>query len=148
MIYKIASCDVQGTVYIDKNSVYRHIPHTQVKPVLEILEAINNSALSGIIQTEICTDKEIYLRLEIPVTDLILKHRKITYISYPHEWCALMLKDAALFHLEITQTLMNHNLYLKDSHPWNILFDKCQPILVDFTSIVSQESLLKEEYLE
>jgi SAM-dependent methyltransferase len=78
---------------------------------------------------------------------LILKHRKIARISYAHEWCGAMLKDAALFHLDLCDRLTGHGLYLKDAHPWNILFERGRPVFVDFTSIVTRDLLLAEPYL-
>jgi 2-polyprenyl-3-methyl-5-hydroxy-6-metoxy-1,4-benzoquinol methylase len=104
--------------------------------------------IDGIVPTEICHDKELLATLASKKHKLVLKHKKIEYISYPHEWCASMLKDAALFHLELSQKLLVQELFLKDAHPWNILFEKGRPVFVDFTSIVSRDSLFGEVYLE
>ena len=95
----------------------------------------------GVIQNLI----EQGLLVETEPTDLIvdgfsmiLKHHRIPFISYPQEWCAAMLKDAALNIINLTIELAGRNLTLKDAHPWNVLFDACKPVYVDATSIAPQ----------
>lgn len=143
---KIASCDSQSSVYLDHDAVYRvvHIGHED--SVSKVIKAVD--AIDGIVAVEICNDKE---RLAILAPDgqrMLLRHNKIEYISYPHEWCASMLKNAALFHLELSQKLIAKGLFLKDAHPWNILFEKGNPLFIDFTSIVARNSLFSEVYLD
>src|ERR1044071_455161 len=48
---------------------------------------------------------------------LVLKHRSVPFISYPQEWCAAMLKDAALVIIDLMIELAGHDLTLKDAHP-------------------------------
>lgn len=141
---KMASCDDLGEVYIAGNAVYRIIPAKHESSISQILDIINQSKIPGIIDTEICEDKSI---ISSETHDLVLKHRKVEFISYPHEWCASMLKDAALLHIQLSIDLLSHNLFLKDAHPWNILFENHTPILVDITSIVSKKLIQEEEYL-
>jgi SAM-dependent methyltransferase len=68
--------------------------------------------------------------------ELILTHRLIPFVSYPYEWCAAMLKDAALVVIDLEMELARHHLSLQDAHPWNVLFDGTTPYYVDFGSIV------------
>ena len=143
---KISSCDNQGTVFIGENSVYRTIAANHVDSVLVILNKLNNK-VNGIIETSICEDENINTKLTNN-DGLVLQHQKISPISYPHEWCALMLKDVALFQLNLSTTLHNKGLYLKDAHPWNFLFKKGSPVFVDFTSIVNDQTLLGEDFLD
>lgn len=143
---EIASCDSQSSVYLDEDAVYRvvHIGHEN--SVLQVLKAVD--AIDGVVATEICSDEEQPVTLVSDGQALVLKHKKIKFISYPHEWCASMLKDAALFHLELSQKLISQGFFLKDAHPWNILFEKGNPVFVDFTSIVTKDSLFSETYLK
>jgi len=59
-----------------------------------------------------------------------------------------MLRDAAAFHLELSERLLHYGVFLKDAHPWNILFDRGQPIFVDYTSLVEIDGFFSEEYLD
>jgi hypothetical protein len=68
--------------------------------------------------------------------ELIMRHKSVPFPSYANEWCAAMLKDAALGMLDLAIELTRHDLALKDAHPWNVLFDGCRPVFVDLTSIV------------
>ena len=67
---------------------------------------------------------------------MVLHHRVVPSISYPFEWCALMLKDAALAVLDLVEELARDGLTLQDRHSWNVLFDGSKPVWVDFGSIV------------
>lgn len=69
---------------------------------------------------------------------MVLKHRTVPFISYPQEWCAAMLKDAALTIIDLMIELAGRGLALKDAHPWNLVFDACKPVYVDLTSIEPQ----------
>lgn len=75
---------------------------------------------------------------------LAFRHRKLL-ISYPFEWPADMLKDAALFHLDLMSGLAKRGLALKDALPENVLFDGTRPAFIDFFSIV--ESFADESWL-
>lgn len=145
---KVASCDSQGAVCIADGAVYRLVDRSHADSVLSVIKSINSAGIEGIVQTEVCADGEVPGIVDAAPDALVLRHKKITHISYPHEWCAPMLKDAALFHLDLSMQLYGQGLFLKDAHPWNILFERGRPVFVDFTSIVSKESLFKEEYLE
>jgi hypothetical protein len=48
-----------------------------------------------------------------------------------------MFKDAALTYLDLLKQLVHRGLTLKDTHPWNLLFDGAKPVYVDITSITA-----------
>jgi hypothetical protein len=70
---------------------------------------------------------------------LVLEHREIPFLSYPYEWPAPMLRDAALTTLDLAIELLQEGLCLQDAHPWNVLFDGPDPCYVDFGSIAPLE---------
>lgn len=89
---------------------------------------------------------------EIPKTDIdtlnlpndvthVVEHRALPFISYPYEWTALQLKDAALFHLEFHLHLLERGWNLSDATAFNIQFDLIsgKPIFIDFLSIIPYE---------
>lgn len=145
---RVASCDQQGSLYLDDDHAYRVIKVEHRKAVEEILRLTAHLQNAAVIETSVCEDPVIRERLSCTAGELVLRHKRVGHISYPHEWCAEMLKDAALFHLDLSLSLLKANLYLKDAHPWNILFDATGFVFVDFTSIVSQENLFSEDYLQ
>ena len=146
MILQVASCDSQGSVYIGESTVYRTVVAEHAGNLHNVLEIIG-VGVEGVIETSICPEDTVPAEL-IDQGALVLRHRKIAYVSYPHEWCATMLQDTAVFHLALSERLLEKGLLLKDAHPWNVLFDRGRPIFVDFTSIVTEQGLFAEEYLE
>jgi SAM-dependent methyltransferase len=68
---------------------------------------------------------------------MVIRHRKLRFISYPNEWCAIMFRDAILTLLDLGIELAKQGLTLGDAHPWNLLFDidECHPVFVDLGSV-------------
>ena len=79
--------------------------------------------------------------------ETVLEHERVPFVSYPHEWPASMLRDAALFHIDLFKELGQRGLTLKDWHPYNVLFDGAIPRFVDFTSIIPIEELSRQPHL-
>jgi SAM-dependent methyltransferase len=69
--------------------------------------------------------------------ELVVRHRRLPFASYPNEWCAAMFKDAVLTLVDLAIALAKQGLTLGDAHPWNLLFDidKGKPVFVDLGSI-------------
>lgn len=94
-----------------------------------------------LVPTEICD-------LEIQGYPLILQHYSIPFISYPHEWCDLMLKDAANVFLQLNIELQPYNAISFDARSLNIVFDGSHPLFVDFCAILPiDESMLWERHI-
>lgn len=79
--------------------------------------------------------------------EMLIEHERIPFITYPHEWAAPALKDAALFHIDLFIGLPEHGLTLKDWHLGNILFRGTSPVFVDFASLIPLEELPHQAYL-
>lgn len=145
ILIRLAGFDTASEVFLDHNRVVRGIYPGNgdlYRKVLRICEEYDIFRF-GIIQTR-----------ELPVNsysdlsyDIVLEHEKIPFISYPHEWSISMLKDAALFHINLYTKMGQYGLTIKDWHPLNILFKGTEPVFVDFTSIIPIDNLKDEEYL-
>lgn len=145
---EVYSGDQQGKVFIGTNKVFRIIHKSEEENVRRVLDLMGGDFETlQVIDTKVVKDKDISERLGVPPNQLILEHRRINNITYPHEWSPSMLYDAALYHLKLSATLLPKGLHLKDAHPLNILFESGKPVLVDFTSIVTKEALFNESYL-
>jgi hypothetical protein len=142
----VRSFDAQGQVFIEPDRVLRGIFTGQGGRCRRVLQIVEDNDLFrfGIVRTTLATD----VRLPGGPYELVLEHERVPFASYPHEWPASMLKDAALFHLDLFSQLAPYGLILKDLHPLNVLFDGARPVFVDFTSIVAAEDLASEEYLK
>jgi SAM-dependent methyltransferase len=148
MMLELASCDPQGHVYIGTSNVYRVINPAFLDQTIRMVELVGNR-IDGLIDVSLCDAELIPEELrKFNNFTLTLKHKKIPFISYPHEWCAEMLRDSAIFHLKLSGDLLKIGIYIKDAHPWNILFDHGSPVFIDFTSLVLIDDLFEEPYLE
>jgi hypothetical protein len=100
-------------------------------------QLFREGVIQNLIEQELLVETEP-TDLTVDGFSMILRHHRIPFTSYPQEWCAAMLKDAALAIINLTIELADRNLTLKDAHPWNVLFDACRPVYVDATSIAPQ----------
>jgi SAM-dependent methyltransferase len=144
-VSRLVGFDTSGEAFISGDRVLRGIYPGDAQSVRDILRQCETDGLfaRGIIPTrELAENPHPELGYEI-----VLEHERVPFVSYPHEWPASMLRDAALFHLQLFQTLGARGLTLKDWHPYNILFDGTQPKFVDFTSIVPAPALKSQQHL-
>jgi len=74
-----------------------------------------------------------------PETYKILCPERISFISYPYEWCFSELKDAALLTLEIQKRAIEANMILKDASAFNVQFRNGKPIFIDTLSFEKYE---------
>lgn len=123
--------DAYGRLFYWEDQLYRAITASKAPFYRNLFE-------QGIVQR--LADKNLLVHTEIyPIAidgyEMVLKHRSIPFISYPHEWCDEMLKDAARLFLSLNRELEKHDLACHDPRSINILFDGCNPIFVDFCSI-------------
>jgi hypothetical protein len=59
---------------------------------------------------------------------------RISFISYPYEWCFSQLQDAAILTLTILRKSLSKGMILKDATPYNIQFKEGKPIFIDTLS--------------
>ena len=64
----------------------------------------------------------------------ILRHPRLSFISYPYEWGFETLKSAALLHLDIQLDALDQNIALSDASAYNVQFKGCRPIFIDHLS--------------
>lgn len=133
-----------GRIFIDKNHFYRLLSQADAKFLHKMLSTLAPHIKEMVMPGEAVNS---HAELETSQDEVIFAHKKIKFISYPHEWCASMLKDAALFHLKLQQDLLESNLFLKDAHPWNILFERGRFKFVDLPSIIDKDKFNTLNYI-
>src|SRR3954454_2869441 len=114
----------------------------------EILRTVNDRAAadydfvrsSGLLQ--VLADRGLVVGSEEIVTDAIpkegvhkvLRHPRLSFVSYPYEWSFPVLKAAALLHLDIQIEALKHDVALSDSSAYNIQFEGPNPVFIDILS--------------
>lgn len=73
-----------------------------------------------------------------PEAPLQVRHPRIFFPSYAHEWCPAMVHRAARLTLTICEALLAEGWELKDATPTNVLFDGPRPVFVDHLSPVER----------
>lgn len=68
-------------------------------------------------------------------TSYVLEVPKLTFVSFPYEWPFPALKAAALLHLDIQLTALDHNVTLSDSSAYNVQFIGATPTFIDHLSL-------------
>lgn len=130
-----AKRDPVGDVYIHRGKVLRGIRTEFAEYFNNVLNDPTVKALLGtkVIETDVA---------EKTVSDyaITLEHPLIAPQNYCYEWSLEMLQDAAVLTLDICIELNPIGAVLKDASPWNVFYRGSHPVLVDFTSIMPQET--------
>src|SRR5262245_27578318 len=124
--------DPNGRLFTWRGDLYRGIAHHRADFYRGLFKSgiVRRLIETGHLVTTDLTD------LQLEGYALVLKHRRIRFVSYPFCWSGTMLKDAALLTLDLDIELARHGLMMQDAHPFNVLFDGHRPQFVDFTAIV------------
>jgi SAM-dependent methyltransferase len=142
---RLIGFDTAGELFLNEEKIYRKVFRNYVPLYRHVLEICRKNDL---FEKGIVTTRELKDRGDLePEFGLLLEHERIRFITYPHEWSASMLRDAAGFHIDLFGMLERYGLTLKDWHPYNVLFTFTEPVFVDFFSIIPIDDLEKEEYL-
>ena len=116
--------DQEGRVFRWRGQIYRAIS-AAIAPMFKRL--FRDGTIQRLVDLGLIVETEL-TAYSLDGYELVVHHRPIPFVSYPTEWCAGMLKDAALHTLDLVWELAACGLTLKDSHPWNILFDGNKPL--------------------
>ncbi len=134
--------DPSGYVFIDEDCVWR-----SVNPAAEALSRaiLASGAIDhlmdrgGLIPTEIRplveAEKERFRGARGEVPNLVMKHPRIPFISYPYEWTFSQLKDAALAHLDLQLFALERGVVLSDATPFNMQFLSDRIVHIDVLSL-------------
>lgn len=133
MIHSASFRDPSGFVFTEGEEIYRAVNqcYQENYEILKQSGLYDELVLKGLLvsHTEVANtefpDKNVFK---------ILKPEKISFISYPYEWCFSQLKDAALATLEIQKIALNFGMTLKDASVFNMQFHKGKSILIDSLS--------------
>jgi SAM-dependent methyltransferase len=124
--------DPNGRLFVWENQLFRGIDadHASFYRQLFAKGLIDQLVSDGfLVETELGS-------IDVEGYAMVLKHRRIPFVSYAYEWTGTMLKDAALFLIDFNLKLAALGLTTQDAHPWNILFDGAKPVFVDIGSII------------
>jgi SAM-dependent methyltransferase len=123
--------DPAGSLQITPDGALRTVANPYAADMLAFLDtplATKLVAEGKLISSEV-------LRRNTPDEPLLLRHPRISFISYPAEWPPALWLAAAELTLELCTQLLAEGWILKDATPFNVLFQGAKPIFVDVLSI-------------
>lgn len=128
----ITGVDPKGLLFEHEGRLYRAFRDNEAESVQQILNdpQIDELFLTGLVR---------FWRsdLEVDSFSLVVEVERISRVSYPTEWPTEMLRASAITLARLSEALAIRGLGLKDSHPWNVLFDGVRPVFIDLGSITS-----------
>lgn len=124
--------DANGRVFLHEGDYYRAILPRSAAFFRDLL---TRGILADLARKNLIVDTE-ETDLSMPGYALILRHEKLPFVSYPHEWSFSMLQDAARLVIRLNRELLAQGLVLADCHAMNVVFRGATPIYVDIGSIV------------
>lgn len=137
-------CDRNGRLFSWKGGLYRGLTASGAALCQRMFrEGIVDKLVAKklLIETEL-TD------LTAPGFELVVRHRRLPFVTYPFEWSPRMLHAAALRIADLELELSAYDLTLGafDTNCWNLLFDGVHPLYIDFGSIFPTTELTEDGY--
>ena len=114
-----------------QNRLYRAI-HNDSAPLFDQL--FNDGVIERLMAKRLIVHTEA-TNLSLSDYARVIGHERLPFVTYPYEWSAAALKEAALAFIDLNLELAGHGLATSDSHPWNTVFDGARPVFVDLGSI-------------
>lgn len=134
--------DPSGFVYTDKGRIFRLVLKCAEKEWQQFIASGLFCYLQEkryIQSTKLLSSKDWRSNI-LPKSEgviALLEHpEKIPCFSYPYEWPFTMLKDAALFHLELLEVCLERGFIIKDGSSYNIQFIGPKPVFLDILSFL------------
>ncbi len=122
--------DPSGQVFEHEDRIYRS--------VTPVAAAEYEAARDGGLFAELVASGRLVGLTEHEGTEgasYLLEHPRLDFISFPYEWSFSLLKDAALFHLDLQLDLLTKGFTLSDASAYNVQFDGPRPLFIDHLSI-------------
>jgi ribosomal protein L11 methylase PrmA len=126
--------DPGSQVYSDREHVLRAVYPSSAADY----EAFRNSGLLDqlILEERLVPSEEVNAAANPggQVAAYVLRHPRLPFISYAYEWPFGLLKNAALFQIDILLTALDRGFTLSDATAYNVQFVGTKPIFVDHLS--------------
>ena len=120
--------DPSGYVEFTSTEVLRHIYPAEAEGALRFLRSAlvrrwqsSGQMIAGSIE-------------EQPNKELLVRHPRLFFPSYPWEWAPAQWRAAATLTLDLCREAIPSGFLLKDATPLNVLFDGPRPVFVDILS--------------
>jgi hypothetical protein len=128
--------DPAGRVFYHSGEVYRSLSPTGAESFQELSRTelfAELRSLGLVVESELVDRQAAALPAE--AGNWVVRQARVPVVTYPFEWSFDMLRDAALVTLDVLERCLKKGYVLKDATPFNILFHRNRPVLIDVLSI-------------
>jgi len=133
--------DPMGRIFVYENEIYRAIYPGKVEYVRGLFE---KNIIESLVEKGLLIETKI-TDIEVDGYGLVLRHRKIPFITKPNEWNLEFLRDATICGIDLNLELLQYGLGTVDFHCFNVQQQgKCMPVWIDLGSICPLASLKNE----
>lgn len=129
--------DPSGGVLTFGDQILRFFRGESAAEFRTLLDSGVLSSIDGVIASEIVsTATEAYLAATAAAgeVDLLVRHPRLPFVSYPYDWPFEMLRDAALLQLDVLASALAAGYIVKDATPYNVQFLGPKPMFIDVAS--------------
>ncbi len=137
--YPFSFRDPNGRLFERDGELYRGITARRSDLYRRLFQ---DGVVSRLVDRGLLVETEIS-PLAVEGYDLVLRHKRVPFISYCFKWTPRMLRDAAILTLDLLAALSEAGLGMEDIHAYNVLFDGPRPVHVDFGAIEPLEDLAR-----
>jgi hypothetical protein len=134
--------DPESWIFNSGDQIIRRIPDSLAELLArpEVVSYLQCEISAGrlVAASRIPEAAAIDLGVDVSARGQYLTHPRLAFVSYPYEWSASMLADAARLTLDLQCGLVPLGLELKDATAFNVLFSKGAPLFVDWGSFRNQ----------
>lgn len=127
--------DPRGYVFHEGDRVYRSVADQAAAELEFVWKA---GLLARLVQAGRVVETEQVDPAELPAgvspRGLLLRHRRVPFVSYPYEWSFPLLKSAALLHLDVQIEALSADVALADASAYNVQFFGATPRFIDVLS--------------
>ena len=125
--------DPSGYVFTRVGNVYRQINHSARADYDRL---VSSGLYEALVKTgDLVRHEEVDASLSPDGQAYrVIRPDRVSFISYPYEWCFSQLKDAARLTLRLQKAAIAHGMGLKDATPYNVAFSNGRPVWIDTLS--------------
>ena len=124
--------DPSGFVFSHDGLIYRWVSPNYVPKYRHLMDSGLYRALVD--RRLLVAHKEVTLDDFDAGEGIVIKPKRIPFISYPYEWCFDQYRDAALATMDIQRIALEYDMVLKDASAYNIQFISGYAVLIDTLS--------------
>jgi len=126
--------DPAGSVYSSDGRVFRILSPAAASQFEACRHVLRDLASRGVL-VDFAERTSSELGIEVDKGTLVLEHPVVGPWTHPYEWSFALLRESALFHLDLHLELLDKGFTLSDASAYNIQFVNSAPIFIDHLSV-------------